>query len=109
MKASGHSGLAVCSCCGSVRLFGHETAVSVYAAFWLGSVYVCNRHLTTQTQQAAKEKRWRRRSVVLTASSLSNPFTVIIYLMCFFSLALYHKVDCIATGSICMFVMHLEN
>lgn len=73
MKASGHAGLAVCSCCGSVRLFGHEEPVSVCAACWLWSVYVCNRHLTTQTQQAAKEKRQRIRSVVLTVSSLSFP------------------------------------
>lgn len=29
MKASGHAGLAVCSCCGSVRLFGLEAADSV--------------------------------------------------------------------------------
>lgn len=29
MRASGHAGLAVCSCCGSVRLFGREVAVSV--------------------------------------------------------------------------------
>lgn len=46
----------------------------------LGSVYVCNRHLTTQTQQADKEKRQTRRSVVLTASSLSycdNLFNVV--------------------------------
>ena len=43
----------------------------MYAARWLRSVYVCNRHLTTQTQQAAKEKRQRRRSAALTASSLS--------------------------------------
>ena len=73
VKASGHAGLAVCSCCGSVRLFGREAAVSVCvcvcAAHWLRSVYVCNRHLTTQTQQAAKEKRQRRRSAALTASS----------------------------------------
>lgn len=72
MKASGHAGLTVCSCCGSVKLFGHEAAGSVCAAWWLGSVYVCNRHLTTQTQQAAKEKRRRRHSVLLVASSLSS-------------------------------------
>lgn len=72
MKASGHAGLAVCSCCGSVRLFGHEVNVSVCAACWLGSVYVCNRHLTTQTQQAANKKRQWRRSAVLTARSLSS-------------------------------------
>lgn len=29
VKASGHAGLAVCSCCGSVRPFGREEAVSV--------------------------------------------------------------------------------
>lgn len=73
MKASGHAGLAALSCCGSVRLFGREAADSACAACWLRSVYVCNRHLTTQTQQAAKEKHQKRHSMVLTASSSSPP------------------------------------
>lgn len=72
MKASGHARLGVCSCCGSVRLFGHEVTASVFAACWLGSVYACNRHLTTQTQQVTKEKCQRRCSVLLSASSLSS-------------------------------------
>lgn len=65
MKAAAHAGLVVCSCCGSVRLFGHEAAececacVCVYLA-GLGVFMSAIGTDATQTQQAAKEKHQRK-------------------------------------------------
>lgn len=85
MEASGHRGETVC-CCGSVRLFGHETAVNVCVCEQVAGFGVFMSVIGTKPHKPGKRLKRNARggTMELTASSLSSCFSVIIYLMCFF-------------------------